>query len=191
MGTPRRSRTLDERLIVRFPSLYRRAAALVFRLLSPRSRLRRVLIRRVVVSGWASFGRRDFEVNFAYFAPAAQFELPSGMQTLGLADSYRGFEGRREALDKLFEVWGSELEPGYVLDLGDRLLVLGNAHTRAHASGTRLEQEFAQLVTVRGGLIMRDQTFFTWEEGLRAAGLEPDAIALSVHKPGQPPGTVG
>jgi ketosteroid isomerase-like protein len=171
---PRRSRTLDERLIVRFPSLYRRLAALVFRLLSPRSRLRRALLRRTVLSGWSSFDRRDFELNFIYFAPDAEFEFPSGMQTLGLADSFRGHEGRREALNKLFEVWGSELEPAYMLDLGDRVLNLGSWRTQARASGAQLEQEIAQLVTVRDGLIARDQTFFSWEDGLHAAGLDPD-----------------
>jgi len=171
---PRRSRTLDERLIVRFPSLYRCLAALVFRLLSPRSRLRRALLRRAVLSGWSSFDRRDFELNFIYFAPDAEFEFPSGMQTLGLADSFRGYEGRREALNRLFEVWGSELEPAYMLDLGDRVLNLGSWRTQARASGAQLEQEIAQLVTVRDGLIARDQTFFSWEDGLHAAGLGPD-----------------
>jgi hypothetical protein len=40
-GPPRRSRNLDERLMVRFQSEYRRLAAFLWRRLSPRSRLRR------------------------------------------------------------------------------------------------------------------------------------------------------
>jgi hypothetical protein len=107
--------------------------------------------------------------------------VPSGMQTLGLAGSFRGHEGRTEALNKIFEVWGSELEPAYMLDLGDRVLNLGFWHTQARASGVQLDQEFAQLSTMRDGLVFRDQIFFSWEEGLRAAGLEPDAIALPVR----------
>jgi hypothetical protein len=83
-----------------------------------------------------------------------------------------------QALERIFEVWGSELEPAYMLDLGDRLLNLGFWRTRARASGVPLEQELAQLVTVRDGLVIRDQNFFSWEQGLRAAGLEPDAITL-------------
>jgi ketosteroid isomerase-like protein len=178
-GPPRRSRNLEERLMVRFPSLYRRLAALVFGLLSPRSRLRRVLLRRALLSGWASFDRRDFEVNVLYFAPDAEFEFPFGMQTLGLTDSFQGHQGRIEALGKIAEVWGSsELEPAYMLDLGDRLLNLGFWRTEASTSGVPLEQELAQLLTLRDGLVTRDQNFFSWEEGLRAAGLEPDAIAL-------------
>jgi ketosteroid isomerase-like protein len=176
---PRRSRTLDERLFVRFPSLYRRQAALLFRRLRPRSRLRRVLLRRALLSGWASFDRRDFKVNLMFFSPDAEFEFPSGWETLGEGDPFRGYEGRIEGLNKLYEVWGStELVPVYILDLGDRLLNLGFWRVQGRASGVRLEQEFAQLVTLRDGLVIRDQNFFSWEEGLRAAGLEPDAIAL-------------
>lgn len=76
--------------MVRFPSLFRRLAALGFRLLSPRSRLRRALLRRAPVSGWASFDRRDYELNLIFFAPDAEFEFDPGMQTLGLGDSYQG-----------------------------------------------------------------------------------------------------
>jgi ketosteroid isomerase-like protein len=178
-GPPRRKRNLEERLIVRFPSLYRRLAALVFGRLSPGSRLRRALLRRALLSGWASFDRRDFELNLLFFAPDAEFEFPSGLQTLGLGDSFRGHEGRIEALNKLAEVWGSsELQPAYMLDLGDRVLNLGFWRSQARASTVPLEQELAQLVTLRDGLATRDQNFFSWEEGLRAAGLEPDAIAL-------------
>jgi hypothetical protein len=174
---PRRSRNLQERLMVGFPSLYRRLVPLVFRL-RPRSRLRRTLLRRAVDSGWTSFDRRDFELNFLYFASDAEFEFPPAMQALGIPAAFRGHEGRIEGMNKIFEVWGSELEPLYVLDLGDRLLNLGLWHIRGRASGLPLEQELAQLVTLRNGLVIRDQNFNSWKEGLRAAGLEPDAITL-------------
>jgi hypothetical protein len=173
----RRSRNLEERIYVRFPFVVRRLAALVSRL-NPRSRLRRTLLRRAFISGWGSFQRRDFELNFRFFAPDAEFEFPSGLQTLGLGGTFHGHDGRIEVSNKLIEVWGSELEPAYLLDLGDRLLNLGFWHTQAHGSGITLDQELAQLVTLRDGLVIRDQMFFSWEEGLRAAGLDPDGIAL-------------
>jgi hypothetical protein len=43
------------------------------------------------------------------------------------------------------------------------------------------------LVTLREGLAVRDVHFFTWEEGMRAAGLDPDAIALPSR--GKPAGS--
>jgi hypothetical protein len=74
--------------------------------------------------------------------------------------------------------FGIGSEPVYVLDLGDRVLFLGFNRMCARTSGVQLEQEFAQLVTVREGLVTHDEVWFRWEEGLRAAGLDPDAIAL-------------
>jgi ketosteroid isomerase-like protein len=137
-----------------------------------------VLLRRAVDSGWTSFDRRDFELNFLYFAPDTEFEFPPAWQAIGMPPSFRGHDGRIEGMNKLFEVWGSELEPLYLLDLGDRLLNLGLWHIRGRASGVPLDQELAQLVTLRDGLVIRDQNFTRWEDGLRAAGLEPDAVTL-------------
>lgn len=75
-----------------------------------------------------------------------------------------------------YDSW--ELEPAYIFDLRDRLLLLGFFRGRGQASGVPLEQEWAQLVTLGGGLVTRDQSFLSWEEGLRSAGLEPDAVPL-------------
>jgi ketosteroid isomerase-like protein len=186
-GPPRGSRNLEERLMVRFPGAYRALAALGQRLLSPRSRMRRALLRRALVSGWAAFYRRDFELMLVRYAPDVEYEFNPGLQTLGLGGTFRGHEGMVEALDKLAEAWESmELVPAYILDLGDHVLFLGFNRSRARASEVRLEAEFAQLATVREGLAAHDQAFFSWEEGLRAAGLDPDAIALPSHgKTGQ------
>src|SRR5919202_1563164 len=137
-----RPRNLQERLMVRFPSL----------------------LRRALDSGWASFDRRDLELNFLYFAPDCDFEFPYGMQTLGIPASFHGIEGRKEGINKLFEVWGSKLEPLYLLDLGDRLLNLGVWHIRGRASAVPLDQELAQLVTVRKGLVVRAQNLLSWKE---------------------------
>jgi ketosteroid isomerase-like protein len=178
-GPPRRSRNLEERLMVRFPGAYRALAAMSQRLLSPRSRMRRALLRRALVSGWAAFYRRDFELMLVRYGPDVEYEFNPGLQTLGLGGTFRGHEGMVEALDKLAEAWESmELVPAYILDLGGHVLLLGFNRSRARASEVRLEAEFAQLVTVREGLAVHDQAFFSWEEGLLAAGLDPDAIAL-------------
>jgi hypothetical protein len=50
----------------------------------------------------------------------------------------RGTGQRHAAVsNKLIEIWGSELEPAFVLDLGDRLLNLGYWHTQAHGAAIR------------------------------------------------------
>jgi hypothetical protein len=59
-------------------------------------------------------------------------------------------------------------------------------------SGLELEREFAQLLTLRGVLVAHEQFFFGWNKGLRAAGLDPDAIAFpSPAKVGQKASSAG
>ena len=179
-GPPRRGRNLTERVMVRFPGLYRRLAALAQqRLVNPRSRLRREILRRGLVSGWAAFNRRDFELMLVRYAPDVEFEFDPGEQTLGLSGTFRGHNEMSEGLRALVEGWGQfELEPVHILDFGDRVLNFGYQHARGRASGMELEQEVSQLVTGREGLVTRDEHFFTWKEGLRAAGVDPDAVTL-------------
>jgi hypothetical protein len=186
-GPPRRSRNLEERLMVRFPSLYRHQAALLWRLLSPRSRLRRAFLRRALLSGWAAGNRRDFELILVRYAPDVEVEFFPGLQTLDIGVTLRGHAGVVEGYGKLAEVWDTmELGPAFVLDLGDRALALGFFRSHARASGVPLEQEIAILYTVPEGFVTYEQAFPSWEEGLRAAGLDPDAIALpSRAKAGQ------
>jgi ketosteroid isomerase-like protein len=191
-GPPRRSRNLEERLMVRFPSLYRHQAAL-WRLLSPRSRLRRAFLRRALLSGWAAGNRRDFELILVRYAPDVEVELLPGLQTLGLGGTFRGHAGVVEAYGKLADAWDSlELEPTYILDLGDRLLSFGRLRSHARASGVPLEQEIAVLYTMPEGFVTHEQFFPSWEAALRAAGLGADAIALpSRAKRGQAASSTG
>jgi hypothetical protein len=186
MGPPRRSRTLEERVLVRFPSLYRRLATVVFGLLSPRSRLRRVLIRRAIVSGWHATSRGDFELVPVRYADDAEIEFEADFEAIGLAGPFRGHEGILQR-DKAFQQeWGRfEALPGTVLDRGDLIVVLGTLRLTGKASGLELDREVAQLITLRGGLAVRDRIFLSWERGLRAAGLDPDASVLPPGKAGE------
>jgi ketosteroid isomerase-like protein len=174
----RLSRTADERLAARFPWLLRCAAARVARL-SPRSRVRRALLRRGLISGWAAFNRGDFELMLLRYAPDVEFQFTPGQRTLGLDGTYRGHEELLAGLEQAGEAWEAiEFSPAYVLDFGDRVLCLGFNHSRARASGVELEGEIAQLVTAPGGLIVQDRSWFSWAEGLRAVGLDRDAVDL-------------
>ena len=187
-GPPRPKRDVVERLMVLFPRAYRRLAARLFPRLSPRSRLRRALLRRTTISAYAAFYRQDFELILVRFSPDVVYEFDPGLQTLGLGGVFRGHEGMLEAFGKLTEAWESwELEPAYIVDLGDRMLTFGFNRSRARGSGVTLDEEYAQLVSLPEGIVTHFQNFFSWEEALRAAGLDPAAIALPVRgKTGEP-----
>jgi hypothetical protein len=108
--------------MVRFPALYRRLAELTQRRLTPRSRLRRALLRRQIVSGWSAYNRQDFELMLVRYAPEVEFEFPPGQQTLGLSGTFRGHEAMAAGLREQAGTWASaQVEPAYLLDLGDRV----------------------------------------------------------------------
>ena len=112
---------------------------------------------------------------FVRYSPEVVWQIPEEFQTLGFASSYRGHEGLVEGLEQFaeaFEPW--EIRPLRALDFGDRVLALGSFRGNARASGLEWQQPFSQLVTLRGGLVVRDRFFYSWEQGLRAAGLEPE-----------------
>jgi ketosteroid isomerase-like protein len=178
-GVPRRSRNVEERLMVHFPGVYRALSALGQRLLSPRWRLRQALLRRAYISGWDAASRRDFKLVLVRYAPDVEIEWDPAFEALGLGGTFRGHDGVLKMLQAVAEGWERwELLPDLVLDLGDRALALGTLRLPGTRSGLELESEIAQLMTIRGGLVAREQEFLAWDKGLRAAGLDPDAIAL-------------
>jgi ketosteroid isomerase-like protein len=144
------------------------------RVCGPRSSVRRDGLGRVLRSGWAAAPRKDWELMFARYSPEVLWEIPEEFQTLGFAESYRGHAGLVQGLERFSEAFESwEIRPARALDFGDRVLALGSFRGKARASGVEWEQEFSQLVTLKRGLVVRDRFFYSWEQGLRAAGLEP------------------
>ena len=168
-------RTVTDRLTVRFPKMARGLLAIGIRLAGPRSAVRRDGLRRVLRSGWAAAPRKDWELMFVRYSPDVVWEIPEEFQTLGFAESYHGHAGLVEGLERFSEAFESwEIRPARALDFGDRVLALGGFRGKARASGVEWEQKFSQLVTLENGLVVRDRFFYSWEQGLRAAGLEPD-----------------
>jgi hypothetical protein len=136
------------------------------------------MLCRAVVSGWDAAARKDFELVLTRYAPDVAVEFDPEFVALGLG-AFRGHDGwlkMQQAFSEAFE--RRERVPEFVLDLGDRGLWLGTFRVHGNLSGLELERDFAQLATLRGGLVAREQYFFGWDKGLRAAGLDPAAVAL-------------
>ena len=168
------------------PATYRRFAP-IFSRLKTRSRLRRALLRWAVVSGWAAFSRGDIELMLIRYAPDVEFTFAPGLQTLGLKGTYRGHDQMRAGLRELVEDWNPmEMEPSFVVDTGEVVVNLGFIHARGRTSGARVDTEIAQVLTVRAGLAAIDHAWDTWRDGLRAAGLDPDAVSLPRPRSDQP-----
>jgi ketosteroid isomerase-like protein len=124
----------------------------------------------VVRRAMAAFREGDREAAAAVLHPAIEWEPagPGGIEPT----AYRGLEEIARATAELGDVWEAlRLEEADVRDLGDAVLWLGRIHLKGSASQLELDQEFAQLFTVRDGQVIRVKGFLTWREALEAAGL--------------------
>jgi ketosteroid isomerase-like protein len=164
-------RSLDERLFILLPSIYRLFADRVMRL-SPGSRIRRLMLTRLVRRGYAASSRRDFEVLLLGLDPGIEYHpsvdlTPPDMESVSYGhDGYlKVWRGWLDAFEDI------RLEPEELLDLGDKLLV--TIRTRGHGSGSGVAvgREQFQLFHLRRGLVVWQQDFSDRSEALEAAGL--------------------
>ena len=171
-----RRRSLDERLFLRFPTLYRLFADRLLRL-PQRSRLRRLLLTRIAGRAAAAGNRRDFDVLLYAFDPAIELELPKsqagGYLPPDLPAIHHGRDGYRRMWESLIEAWPDlTLEPEEVVDFGDRLLGVSRMRAHGRHSGIALDQPVFQLFTLSRGLIIRQKDFPDRKQALEAAGLK-------------------
>src|SRR4051794_23202173 len=151
---PHPRRRLDEQLGVRFPRAYVAFTKAMLRL-SPGSRVRRALIRRAVETRGEATNRRDFESGFLGFHEECELQAPEGLVVLGSFPSRLRGRSERVRLEQRWRAdWGEiRYEPDEVIDLADRLLILGRMLGTGVASGAAFDREWAALYTVSGGEI--------------------------------------
>lgn len=173
---PRARRSLDERVLARFPALYRHGARFLDRL-GPDSRRRQRLLRGQVLSGWAAASRRDFDLVLVRYTPDAVYEFTPGLVTLGLPARVEGGDAWMKALTDWAEVWAEwEFTLSFIVDLGPLVVTLGRFAARGAASDLDVQLEYAQVMETRDGLVRHEQDFNDWGEGLRAAGIDPGVL---------------
>jgi ketosteroid isomerase-like protein len=169
----RSSRTLDERLSLRFPWLIDASSWLIAKL-PPRSRLRRAALSRAVRLASEAYNRRDLDALVIAYHPELEYYPGREWVRAGLAEPcYQGREGYRRYVAATSEVWGDEnyLMPSELIDLGDRFVLLATVPMRGQASGIRLNEAFAYVGTLKDGKVVRLQEFYDHAEALEAAGL--------------------
>jgi ketosteroid isomerase-like protein len=170
-----KQRTLDERILVRFPGIARSLAAGWSRL-PPRSRLRRAVLSRIVRQGTSAWNRRDFDLVFLLMDSEAEFQLPEsligGYVPPDLRGVHRGREGYLRYWQGMFEAWADlKSEPEEAIDFGDRLLVTSRITGRGKQSGIPVDQRLFQVITLRRGLVVEQNEFADRGQALEAAGL--------------------
>ena len=166
-------RTPDERLLIRFPALYRALAHGLSRL-RPGSRLRRRLLARSIGRAYAAANRRDFDLVLAGWDLERETEYRPGPDLLA-PDQETVFRGREGYL----RMWGNWLdafddlrfEPEELLDMGDKVLVTAQQRAHGSGSGVAVSKPVFQLFQLRRGLVVWQHDFSERPEALLAAGL--------------------
>ena len=167
----RRRRSLDQRLSVRFPDLYRLFADFGGRL-PLGSRLRRLLVARTVGLAYAAANRRDFESVLVGWDRGAEYRPSDDLMP---PDQEPVFHGRDGYL-QLWRYWMDAFEdirwePEEVLDFRDKVLVTTQQKGRGSGSGVAVSQPVFQLFTLERGLVVRQEDFLDRSKALEAAGL--------------------
>jgi uncharacterized protein len=123
----------------------------------------------LIRTGIEAWNRRDWDTALADFHP--QIEWRNAGVLLDDADVYYGHEEVRSFWESWAGSWDDiRIEPEEFIDLGDRVLVLA----RFRASGRNqieINQQIAQLWTLRDGLILSFQSYWDHAEALEATGL--------------------
>jgi len=124
----------------------------------------------VVSSFFAAFARRDVDAAATLLHPEVEVRpaIVGGLEGI----VYRGVSGNRQFWADVDAAWATfRIEPQQFRDLGGRVLVLGRAIARARGSGIVLDEASAWIAEVRGGKIVRFQSFTSQTDALEAAGL--------------------
>jgi hypothetical protein len=169
----RSSRTLDQRLLLRFPRLTVAYLRLIDKL-PPGSRLRQAAVWRGVRLGLEAYNRRDLEAAVIGWHPEFEYHPGRDWVEAGLVEPcYRGLQGYRRYVAIADEISGGELylRPVELIDLGERLLILADAPIRAQARDAPHTDPFAALTTLKDGRVIDAQEYFDHTQALEAAGL--------------------
>jgi ketosteroid isomerase-like protein len=160
----------DERLAIRAPKASRLLTRVVMRL-SPRSRLRRLLVARRIRQAYAAANRRDYESVLSGWDPASEYRPTRELMPPDLDTAFHGHEG----MHQLWRYWRDAFadirwDPEEILDLGDKLLVTARQTGHGTGSGIAVSQSVFQLFTLRKGLVLRQEDFLDRAAALEVAG---------------------
>ena len=107
----------------------------------------------------------DPEIRLNSTAPSAAYCHPTWSAFITARATSASWKAGLEAADDY------RMEPAEVIDLGDRLLVIGRRRGRGTSSGVPFDEPLLSLFTLQRGLVVRLKDFAARDKALQAAGL--------------------
>jgi ketosteroid isomerase-like protein len=162
------SRRIEERLGLRFPRLLALVTRAWWRL-PPHSRLRQALIRRTVQLGVEAANRQDYEAAFGLYDAGIELLVPPALVGMGFEPVVRGRAERARFEQRWRTEWGQfSYVTEEIRDLGTGVLVIGRMRGSGPSSGAAFDSEWADLFTISGGRVVREQVWLDHAEALGA-----------------------
>jgi ketosteroid isomerase-like protein len=123
----------------------------------------------VVRRGFAAFNRGDFDAAIAVFRADAVWHSYLAMLE---GEVHRGHEAIVKMWADLHDyLSGFQVQPKEFIDCGEAVVVVVEATGTGTGSGAAVAQTWAQLWSLKDGLVSRVEPFPTRTEALEAAGL--------------------
>jgi ketosteroid isomerase-like protein len=123
--------------------------------------------------GVQAWNADDLDAFLAELDPEVEWHPSIEPALEGGETTYRGHDGARKAWDDYrggaWERLTMRIQE--IRDLGESVVVLSHIDLTARTTGIEFTQEVGQLVTFRGGKLLRSQDFLSHAEALEAAGL--------------------
>jgi len=141
--------------------------------LSPRSRLRRLILTRRIRQVYAAANRRDYESVLVGWDTASEYRPSRDLMPPDLDTAFHGHDG----MHQLWRYWRDAFEDirwdaEEILDLGDKILVTAQQTGHGTGSGIAVSKPVFQLFTLRKGLVLRQEDFLDRSTALEAVGLQ-------------------
>ena len=123
--------------------------------------------------GVEAWNADDLDAFLAGLDPEVEWHPSIEPALEGGETTYRGHDGARKAWDDYrggaWERLTMRIQE--IRDLGESVLVLGQADLTARTTGLEFTEEVGSLMTFRSGKVLTSQDFLSHAEALKAAGL--------------------
>ena len=118
-----------------------------------------------------AFNRGDMDEVFALLDPNVRWTTADDEPD---PQTYVGHEGVRQLIASLLDIWeqGFTMKAHEFIDLGDRMVMLGQLPVRGQASGVPITEKLAYVFTLKDLLVIRQEEYLDHAEALKAVGLE-------------------
>jgi ketosteroid isomerase-like protein len=126
---------------------------------------------RLASDAVAAFNDDGVEALLSYFDPSVEWITPPDWMEDRVLIGHDGVRTVMAYIGEQLDAFRISLER--TIDLGDdRVVVLAYQYGRIRGTDRELRQEVANLVTFHCGKVTRVEAYFSWDEALKAVGLE-------------------